>query len=195
MIITKTPYRISFFGGGSDYPSWYIKNGGVVLSTTIDKYIYISCRYLPPFFEHKYRIVWSQMENVKTINEIKHRAVREMLKYFKTTNVKLGDYQKLVRGNKEIPIWGMPDVITAMNASNYKDGKIRVTHGESYIQFAKFSKKGTEIESIISYGASDHEKSKHYSDQMDIYKKFGTKKMSFNREENYKNAVRIYNPR
>ena len=51
------------------------------------------------------------------------------------------------------------------------------------------------IESIISYGASDHENSKHYSDQMDIYKKFGTKKMSFNREENYKNAVIIYNPR
>jgi len=83
MIISKTPYRISFFGGGSDYPSWYIENGGVVLSTTIDKYIYISCRYLPPFFEHKYRIVWSQMENVKAINEIKHRAVKEMLKYFK----------------------------------------------------------------------------------------------------------------
>ena len=83
MIISKTPYRISFFGGGSDYPSWYIRNGGAVLSTTIDKYIYISCRYLPPFFEHKYRIVWSQMENVKAINEIKHRAVKEMLKYFK----------------------------------------------------------------------------------------------------------------
>jgi len=83
MIISKTPYRISFFGGGSDYPSWYIENGGAVLSTTIDKYIYISCRYLPPFFEHKYRIVWSQMENVKAINEIKHRAVKEMLKYYK----------------------------------------------------------------------------------------------------------------
>ena len=82
MIISKTPYRISFFGGGSDYPSWYIRNGGTVLSTTIDKYIYITCRYLPPFFEHKYRVVWSQVENVKLINEIKHRAVKEMLKYF-----------------------------------------------------------------------------------------------------------------
>ena len=67
MIISKTPYRISFFGGGSDYPLWYMMNGGSVLSTTIDKYIYISCRYLPPFFEHKYRVVWSQVENVKTI--------------------------------------------------------------------------------------------------------------------------------
>ena len=83
MIISKTPYRISFFGGGSDYPSWYLKNGGAVLSTTIDKYIYISCRSLPPFFKHKYRIVWSHVENVKAINEIKHRAVKEMLRHFK----------------------------------------------------------------------------------------------------------------
>ena len=83
MIISKTPYRISFFGGGSDYPSWYLKNGGAVLSTTIDKYIHISARYLPPFFEHKYRIVWSQIENVKEINQIKHKAVKKMLKYFK----------------------------------------------------------------------------------------------------------------
>ena len=124
------------------------------------------------------------------------REVKEqMLKYFKTTKVKLGDYQKLVRGDKEIPIWGMQDVITAMNASNYKDGKIRVTHGESYIQFAKFTENKTEIESIISYGASDHKDSEHYSDQMDIYKNFGTKKMSFDKEFNYKNAKKIYNPK
>ena len=83
MIITKTPYRISFFGGGSDYPIWYKKYGGSVLSTTIDKYIYISCRELPPFFDHKYRIVWSKIENVKTIDEIKHLTVRKLLKYNK----------------------------------------------------------------------------------------------------------------
>ena len=83
MIISKTPYRISFFGGGTDYPSWYIKNGGKVLSTTIDKYIYISCRYLPPFFNHKYRIVWSMIESVKNVNQIKHRVVKEMLKDLK----------------------------------------------------------------------------------------------------------------
>ena len=124
------------------------------------------------------------------------RDVKEkMLKNFKTTKVKLGDYQKLVRGDKEIPIWGMQDVITAMNASNYKDGKIRVTHGESYIQFVKFTENKTEIESIISYGASDHKDSEHYSDQMDIYKNFGTKKMSFDKEFNYKNAKKIYNPK
>ena len=86
MIISKTPYRISFFGGGSDYPSWYLKNGGAVLSSTIDKYIYISCRDLPQFFKHKYRIVWSQIETVQNINQIKHRAVKEMLRYYKIKN-------------------------------------------------------------------------------------------------------------
>lgn len=81
MIITRTPYRISFFGGGSDYPAWFEKNGGCVLSTTIDKYCYISVRWLPPFFEHKHRIVWSQIENVLKIDEIHHNSVRECLKF------------------------------------------------------------------------------------------------------------------
>jgi len=83
MIITKTPYRISFFGGGSDYPSWYKKNGGVVLSTTIDKYIYISCRFSPNYFKKKYRIVWRKIENVQRVNQINHKAVRELLKHLK----------------------------------------------------------------------------------------------------------------
>jgi len=83
MIITKTPYRISFFGGGSDYPTWYKKNGGAVLSTTIDKYIYISCRFSPDYFKQKYRIVWRKIENVKNLKEINHKAVRELLRYLK----------------------------------------------------------------------------------------------------------------
>lgn len=83
MIISKTPYRISFFGGGSDYPNWFNKYTGKVLSTTINKHIYLSCRYLPNFFNHKYRIVWSRIENVKKINQIKHLAVKNLLKYLK----------------------------------------------------------------------------------------------------------------
>ena len=81
MIITRTPFRISFFGGGTDYPAWYRENGGAVLATTIDKYCYISCRRLPPFFEHKHRIVYSQIENVQAIQEIQHPAVRAVLGY------------------------------------------------------------------------------------------------------------------
>lgn len=81
MIISRAPYRISFFGGGTDYPPWYKENGGAVISTTIDKYCYISARYLPPFFEHKHRIVWSQIELPQEIDEIHHPSVRETLKH------------------------------------------------------------------------------------------------------------------
>ncbi|MFA5276316.1 MAG: kinase [Candidatus Omnitrophota bacterium] len=81
MIITRTPLRVSFFGGGTDYPVWYNGNGGAVLSTTINKYCYISCRYLPPFFNYKYRIRYSLREEVQDLSEIQHPAVRECLKY------------------------------------------------------------------------------------------------------------------
>ena len=83
MVITRTPFRISFFGGGTDYPTWYRENKGAVLTTTINKYCYINCRYLPPFFEHKHRIVYSKIENVKDINEIIHPAVKAILRFMK----------------------------------------------------------------------------------------------------------------
>ncbi|MGB8852061.1 MAG: GHMP kinase [Pirellulales bacterium] len=80
MIITRTPFRISFFGGGTDYPAWYRLHGGAVLATTIDKYCYITCRKLPPFFEHRIRVVYSQIEDRREIDEIQHPAVREVLR-------------------------------------------------------------------------------------------------------------------
>ena len=83
MIISKTPYRISFFGGGTDYPEWYLKNGGEVISTTIDKYLYLSCRHLPPFYKYKYRIIWQKIELAKNKNEIEHRVVKKMIDYLK----------------------------------------------------------------------------------------------------------------
>jgi D-glycero-alpha-D-manno-heptose-7-phosphate kinase len=81
MIISRTPFRISFFGGGTDYPEWYRQHGGAVLATTIDKYCYINCRYLPPFFEHRICIVYSKVEHCQSIDEIQHPAVREALRY------------------------------------------------------------------------------------------------------------------
>lgn len=83
MILSRTPFRVSFFGGGTDYPAWYRERGGSVLSTSIDKYCYISCRYLPPFFEYKHRIVYSHIELVKKIREIKHPAVRGVFEWLK----------------------------------------------------------------------------------------------------------------
>jgi len=83
MIISRTPHRISFFGGGTDYPSWYREHGGKVLGVTIDKYCYILCRVLPPFFENRHKIVYSRIELVNELDEIQHPSVRETLKYLK----------------------------------------------------------------------------------------------------------------
>jgi len=81
MIISRTPFRISFFGGGTDYPVWYKKHKGAVLSTSINKYCYISCRYLPQFFDHKHRLVYSKFENIHEIDEIQHPAIREVFRF------------------------------------------------------------------------------------------------------------------
>ncbi len=79
MIITRTPFRVSLFGGGTDYPPWYRKHGGAVLGLAINKYCYITLRKLPPFFEHRHRIVYSRIENVHDVAEIEHPAVRAVL--------------------------------------------------------------------------------------------------------------------
>jgi D-glycero-alpha-D-manno-heptose-7-phosphate kinase len=79
MVISRTPYRISFFGGGTDYPAWYREHGGAVLGTAIDKYCFITCRYLPPFFEHRLRLVYSKIEDCQRAADIQHPVVRTVL--------------------------------------------------------------------------------------------------------------------
>lgn len=81
MIISRTPYRISFFGGGTDYHTWYQKHGSAVLSTTMNHYCYLHCRNLAPFFDHKTRVVWSKVEEVTQHADIKHPAVKAVLDY------------------------------------------------------------------------------------------------------------------
>lgn len=83
MIISRTPFRISFFGGGTDYPAWYREHGGAVLATSINKYCYISVRHLPPFFDYKSRILYSKIELVKSTEEIQHPSVRAALQFLK----------------------------------------------------------------------------------------------------------------
>jgi len=87
MIITKTPFRISFFGGGTDFPKYYEKHGGCVIGTTINKYCYVSSRFLPENFLHKHRISWGMNEDVVDINSIKNPIVKAAFKIF---NVKKG---------------------------------------------------------------------------------------------------------
>ena len=118
-----------------------------------------------------------------------------MLKHFGTTRIRLGDFQKLVRGGKELPIFGLPDVVTAMRGSPYKNGQIKIEHGESYIALIRFGKTKTTFESVISYGNSARPNSPHYNDQMEMYQHFQTKPMSFDRNEVLKNAIKIYVPK
>ena len=139
----------------------------------------------------KYKKVFDEIEMVELITSTK----KYLLKHFDSTNIELGHFQKLVRGNKEIGIFGLPDVITAMKGTKYKDGKIKITHGESYISLVKFKNEKVEIETVMSYGSSDDPNSKHYNDQMDLYSKFKTKKMSLDKVEVYKKGVKVYNPK
>jgi len=86
MIITRAPFRVSFLGGGTDFPEWYKNNRGAVISTTIDKYCYVMARWLPPFFTHRHRIVWSQIELPNDIHDIKNNIVRETLGFLKVND-------------------------------------------------------------------------------------------------------------
>ena len=117
-----------------------------------------------------------------------------LIEHFGKVKITLGEFQKLVRGDKELPIWGLPDVITAMSSRPYKDGKHKVFAGESYIGLVRFTEDGPVMESIISFGNSDDPSSDHYTDQMEMYSKFQTKKMTFDKEEIYSKAKSIYNP-
>jgi D-glycero-alpha-D-manno-heptose-7-phosphate kinase len=138
MIICKTPYRISFFGGGTDYPEWYLKNGGEVISSTINKYLYVSIRELPPFFKHKFRVSYSRIEMVKSINQIKHGVVREGLKMIK---------KKLLNNGYEIHYDGdLPARSGVGSSSSFVVGFI---HGLYAFHNLKISKKELAEKSIL----------------------------------------------
>ena len=144
-----------------------------------------------PFYKSYYNRNFSEELIAECLLEVKNK----MLKNFNNTAVKLGEFQKLVRGEKEMPIFGMPDVITAMRGVNYKDGRIKISHGESYVGLVRFTDEGVEYESVSPYGSSDNPDSVHYSDQMELLAGFKTKKMTFDRREIYKNSKKIYHPK
>lgn len=89
MIITRTPFRISFFGGGTDIPGYFREAGGQVLSTTIDKYCYVTARVLPPFFDHSIRLAYSRMETCRDLADIQHPLVRSILEDFNRNNIEI----------------------------------------------------------------------------------------------------------
>ncbi len=121
-------------------------------------------------------------------------AREEMMKNFGRTDLTLGDIQKLVRGDKAIPLPGLPDVLSPMYSIPYKNGMVRGNQGDAYIELVRFTKDGPVIESINTYGASSRKNSPHYTDQMEMYTHQQTKSMTLKKEEVYKTAARVYHP-
>ncbi len=115
-------------------------------------------------------------------------------KHFGTTEVSLGQYQRLVRGEKSIALPGIPDVIASMRSVDFTKGMVKGEQGESYIELVKFTKDGPQIESINSYGASSRPDSQHYADQMELFIQQKTKPMTLNKQQIYETAERIYHP-
>lgn len=89
MVITQTPFRMSFFGGGTDFEEFYRDYGGAVISTTFDKYCYVTVRHLPPFFEYHTELSYSQIERVADIKDIRHPAVREAMRYLDVKDLRI----------------------------------------------------------------------------------------------------------
>ncbi len=161
MIITRTPLRISFFGGGTDLPDFYCRYGGEVVSTTIDKYQYITCRHMPPFWDYKHRFVYgSKTEHVSRIDEIEHPAIREALRYL---NI---DYGVDMHYNTDIPARsgiGSSSSFTVglLNALNGLNGKIRSKHElakDSIYVEQKMIKEpvGSQDQTAAAYGGFNH---------------------------------------
>jgi acyl-homoserine-lactone acylase len=121
-------------------------------------------------------------------------AKNHLAKYFGTSNVQWGQLQRHIRGEKNIAVPGMPDVIASMYSLAQKDGRFKSFAGESYIQLVRFSKEGTHIETINAYGSSNHPNSPHYNDQMELFVKQKTKEVSLDKEIIFNQAEKIYHP-
>ena len=154
---------------------------------------YASLYYqLTPFY---YKLGKDRVFTKEALYEALKITKAHLKTYFNAERIQLGEFQKLVRGNKELPIFGLPDVVTAMRGQPYKEGKIKITHGESYIGLVRFTPNKTYFESVISFGNSRRPESPHYTDQMELYSNFETKTMSFDRSDVMKTAKRVYAPK
>ena len=133
----------------------------------------------------------TKAEALETYSYIKNY----MTTNFGRTDITLGDLQKLVRGEKDWPLGGFPDLLSPQWTVPYKDGKLKSTGGDGLIMFVRFPKQGLPIiETTNMYGASSHSGSKHFDDQVEMYLKQKTKKMTLDKKEVYKTAERIYHP-
>jgi len=122
------------------------------------------------------------------------KAKKHLMKYFGKLEFPLGELQKHVRGDKELPMWGLPETICQMYTKPWKNGKLRSYLGDSYIMLMQYSEDGVKIETVNAYGASNKPGSKHYTDQMELFIGQKYKKMTLDKEQIFKDAEQIYHP-
>lgn len=122
-------------------------------------------------------------------------AKKHLLKYFGKIEIPLGDLQKHVRGNVELPMWGLPETICQMYTKKHTNGRLKSYLGDSYIMLLQYSKEGVEIETVSPYGASNKPGNNHYTDQMEMFVNQQYKKMTLNKDSIFRNAERIYHPK
>ena len=203
----KYPDSIAFIGNISEIFSLNFENEDVVdihnLITKWDRrgnYDNLGAAQWSLFYDYILRILdKNDIEVTDTIPEKYFiEGLRETKKYliknFGRVDILLGDLQKHVRGDIELPVSGLIDMIAPTYVVSYKDGKYRSVSGESYIMLVKYSKSDVEIETVLPYGNSNDSSSPHYTDQMSLYVDKKTKSMTLDKDKIYRDAVRIYNP-
>jgi acyl-homoserine-lactone acylase len=122
------------------------------------------------------------------------KTEKYLKKHFGKIDIILGDLQRHIKGNVNLPVSGLDDMIAPSDVVGYKNGRLKVVSGESYIMLIQFSNNAIEIETIIPYGNSNNPDSPHYTDQMIKYINKETKLMTLDKEKIFSEAVRIYNP-
>ncbi|MGZ4048370.1 MAG: penicillin acylase family protein [Bacteroidia bacterium] len=121
-------------------------------------------------------------------------AKKTMIKYHKSIDVPFGDVQRLMREDKSYAVYGFPECLKAMASDVTKDGMLRANNGDSFVMFAKFSKKGNSYEAVVPYGESRRKGNPHLTDQMELYSKQQTKPITLDKEKVLKSATRTYHP-
>jgi acyl-homoserine-lactone acylase len=163
------------------------ENQGATFMLLVNEYLWKEAMKKHIAFE---RTHWNDQQFALAIDY----ATEHLMKHFGTLNVPLGDLQRHVRGDKDWPLGGGPDVLAAMYAKEWKKGRRRGFLGDSYIQLIRFTKEGVKIESTNCYGSSNHSDSPHYDDQVPLFLNQELKTMTLDKETILREAERVYHP-
>jgi acyl-homoserine-lactone acylase len=144
--------------------------------------------------QQRNRFLATPLMTIQQAKELLQEVKNDMLLNYGRTDITLGDIQKLARGDKELPVGGLPDVLATIGTVPYKNGLFKGNEGDAYVELVEFTPDGPIIESMNAYGASARKNSPHYTDQMERYTRQQTKRMSLDKKTVYRQAVKLYHP-